>query len=196
MGHLLSLTSAALFLTALGLTLVSDWRLMTGLLVLQYSGVMVLIGESWPWNLAVVKLVAGLMAAGILGLTLWSNRSAGTWFPSSGPAGHVFRVLAACLVGISVISFFDVAQRWFVGASRFQIQGGLFLIGLGLVHVALTAQPPRVVIGLLTVLSGFEILYSSVEGSILMTAFLGLLNLGLAFVGAYLLSLSAEEDFS
>ena len=39
----------------------------------------------------------------------------------------------------------------------------------------------------MTVLSGFEILYSAVEGSILVAALLATINLGLALVGAYLM---------
>jgi hypothetical protein len=39
----------------------------------------------------------------------------------------------------------------------------------------------------MTVLAGFEILYSAVEGSILVAALLATINLGLALVGAYLM---------
>jgi uncharacterized membrane protein len=65
--------------------------------------------------------------------------------------------------------------------------GSLLLIGMGLLHLGITSYVLRVVIGLMTVLSGFEILYSAVEGSILVAALLAVINLGLALVGAYLL---------
>jgi hypothetical protein len=65
--------------------------------------------------------------------------------------------------------------------------GSLLLIGLGLLHLGITSHILRVVIGLLTVLSGFEVLYSTVEGSILVAALLAVINLGLALVGGYLL---------
>jgi hypothetical protein len=65
--------------------------------------------------------------------------------------------------------------------------GSLILIGMGLLHLGITSYILRVVIGLMTVLSGFEILYSAVEGSILVAALLATINLGLALVGAYLL---------
>ncbi|MGE5375620.1 MAG: hypothetical protein ACM3XO_11245, partial [Bacteroidota bacterium] len=61
------------------------------------------------------------------------------------------------------------------------------LIGMGLLHLGITSYILRVVIGLMTVLSGFEILYAAVEGSILVAALLATINLGLALVGAYLL---------
>ena len=65
--------------------------------------------------------------------------------------------------------------------------GSLLLVGLGLLHLGITSSILRVVIGLMTVLSGFEILYSAVEGSILVAALLATINLGLALVGAYLM---------
>ena len=65
--------------------------------------------------------------------------------------------------------------------------GSLILIGMGLLHLGITSYILRVVIGLMTVLSGFEILYSAVEGSILVAALLATINLGLALVGAYLM---------
>jgi hypothetical protein len=49
------------------------------------------------------------------------------------------------------------------------------------------------VIGLLTVLAGFEILYAAVESSILVTALLAVVNLGLALAGAFFLNTAQEE---
>jgi hypothetical protein len=49
-------------------------------------------------------------------------------------------------------------------------------------------------LGLLTVLSGFEILYSAVEVSALVTGLLAGVNLGLALVGAYLLLAPTLEE--
>ena len=46
-------------------------------------------------------------------------------------------------------------------------------------------------IGLLTFLSGFEILYAALENSVLVAGLLAAINLGLALVGAYLASAPA-----
>jgi uncharacterized membrane protein len=70
----------------------------------------------------------------------------------------------------------------------------LFLIGMGLFHLGLTAHVLRVAIGLMMVLSGFEILYSAVEGSVLVAALLAVINLGLALVGSYLLIASGSQE--
>ena len=189
---LLSLLPGVLFLTALSLMLFSDWRLLMLFLLLQYGGVTVLVAQSWPLTIALVKLIAGVTGAGMLGLSFRSARAPESSQSAEAPPARVFRGFTAVLIGVSVVSFFGEAQEWFLGATPEQITGGLLLTGLGLIHAALSEQPFRIVFGLLTLVSGFEILYATVEGSILMTAFLGALTLGIAFVGSYLLSLEGE----
>jgi hypothetical protein len=76
------------------------------------------------------------------------------------------------------------------------LQGGLILICVGLLHLGMTTRPMRVIIGLLTVLSGFEVLYAAVETSLLVAGLQALTTLGLALVGAYLLSVRGMEGDS
>jgi len=59
-------------------------------------------------------------------------------------------------------------------------------MGMGLLHLGLTAQPIRSILGLLTVLAGFEIIYATIETSLLVNAILAAITLSLAFTGAYL----------
>jgi hypothetical protein len=86
-----------------------------------------------------------------------------------------------------------MAVRWFLGATDQQALGGLILLGLGLLQLGLSREGIRIVIGLLTVISGFEILYATLEASVLMTGLLAVLNIGIAFTGAYLLLASYLE---
>ena len=72
--------------------------------------------------------------------------------------------------------------------------GSLLLIGMGLLHLGVTDQAMRVTIGLMTVLAGFEILYTAVESSLLVAASLATINLGLALVGAYLMIASEANE--
>jgi hypothetical protein len=46
----------------------------------------------------------------------------------------------------------------------------------------------------LTLLSGFEILYATVETSILLAGLLTVVNLGLALAGAYLMTATPSEE--
>jgi len=50
-----------------------------------------------------------------------------------------------------------------------------------------------VIVGLLTVLAGFEIMYAAVESSALVTALLAVVNLGLALAGAYFMNVNQEK---
>ena len=168
---------------------------MIGLLAVQYVGVFLLVSFSWPLEIAVVKLVAGWMSTAVLFLAR-SNR------PSSqeeeriiaSVPGTFFMGFTALLIGLSMYSLMPTALRWFLGASPQQVLGGVWLLGLGTLQLSFSRQDIRIIIGLLTVVSGFEILYSTLEASVLMTGLLALLNIGLAFVGAYLQMASNLEE--
>ena len=184
-----------LFLTGTGILLADNWRWKTGLLGLQYIGVFGLVSVSWPVDIAVVKLVGGWMAAAVLFRTSAnvseeiSGGETSLWV-----TGVSFRVFSALLIGVSVYSLVPSALRWFLGATALQVLGGLVLLGLGLLQLGLTQEGIRIVIGLLTVLSGFEILYATLEASVLMTGLLAILTISISFVGAYLLLASGLEE--
>jgi hypothetical protein len=108
--------------------------------------------------------------------------------------GTLFIGFVALLIGLSMYSFMPTALRWFLGASPQQVLGGVWLLGLGTLQLGFSRQENRIIIGLLTVISGFEILYATLEASVLMTGLLAILNIGLAFVGAYLEMASSLEE--
>ena len=190
-----SLLVALLFLSGAGILIVSSRRWMTGLLAFQYIGVFLLVSVSWPLEIAVVKLVAGWMASAVLFLTYQNLIGSDQEYQIPAvPAGTTFKGFAALLVGLSVYSMVPLALRWFLGATSQQALGGLWLLGLGLLQLILSRDSLRIIIGLLTVISGFEILYATLEASVLMTGLLALLNIGFAFLGAYLLMASNLED--
>lgn len=190
-----TLLIALLFICGAGILIVPSRRLMTGLLALQYIGVFLLVSISWPLEIAVVKLVAGWMASAVLFLTyqnlpgpIVENRI------DVNLPGTFFKGFAALLIGISVYSLGPTALRWFLGATLQQVLGGLWLLGLGLLQLLLIRDSLRIIIGLLTVISGFEILYATLEASVLMTGLLAILNIGFAFLGSYLLMASNLEE--
>jgi hypothetical protein len=51
----------------------------------------------------------------------------------------------------------------------------------------LTSDTLNVILGLLTILTGFEVLYAAIESSILVTGLLAATNLGMGITGSYLL---------
>jgi hypothetical protein len=70
--------------------------------------------------------------------------------------------------------------------SRDLTTGAFSVILLGLINAALAENPLKVGIGLLSVLAGFELLYTAVEPTLTIVGLLGLTNLILALAIAYL----------
>jgi len=70
---------------------------------------------------------------------------------------------------------------------------GLWLIAMGGLQLGISTHPLRVILGLLTFLSGFEILYAPLETSSFIAGFLAVLTLGIALVGSFLLAKGDSE---
>ncbi len=63
--------------------------------------------------------------------------------------------------------------------------GSTILMGLGLLQVSFSDSTLRVGTGLMTLVSGFEIVYGSIEPSLAVLSLLGSLHLGFALVLSY-----------
>ncbi len=180
-----------LVMTTLFLLLSQNWRWNIIALAVQYLAVFVLVLQVWPFGLAAVKLVAGWMAGAVLGASqpaaeLVEDRN------STGPA-LVFRFLVAILIWVLVFTMTPAIVA-LVPLPSSLVMGSMLLIGMGLMQLGMTTRPLRVLLGLLTALSGFELVYAAVETSVLVAGLLAVVTLGLALVGAYLLdTLSGEE---
>lgn len=181
-------------LTSLVLLVGIDWRLGISTLALQYLGVFALVGLSWPLELAAVKLVAGWIAGAVLGMALIGLPEEARKSEVIGLGSVLFRLLTAGLVWLVTFSIAPQLNAMIPGIKYEQVLGGIILIGMGLLQLGLTALPLRIIIGLLTALSGFEILYAVVETSALVSGLLAGVSLGLALVGAYLLTVPAMEE--
>ena len=183
---LVSLTSIYNFISR-------DWRSSIACLALQYVGVFLLVIPSWPLEMALAKMLAGWMA----GVILWVAMTfAPDLWPSSEKSikfGAVFRILASIILALAVTSLVLQSQSWLSTITIPILWGSFMLIGMGLLQLSLTSHPLRVIIGLLTSLSGFEILYAAIETSTLVTGLLAVVTLGLSLVGAYLMIVPGME---
>jgi hypothetical protein len=175
-------------ITATGLLFSQDWRWSLGILAVQFLGVFWMVQVHWPITMAAVKLITGWMACAILGIAQINTIAAGEpqniW-----QQGRLFHVFAAAMVLVATFSLSQRVGGWF-SLSWLIAWGGLLLIGLGLLHLGITSDSFRVVIGLLTVMGGFEVFYAAVESSTLVTALLAVVDLGLALAGAYFLNIA------
>ena len=181
-------------ITSVGLLLARDWRWSIILLAVQYLGMFVLTLQHWPLGMASVKMVAGWMSAAILGMTRSSLPSEDVDEEYNWPRGWLFRLFAAAIIVLIAAVVTPRVDTIMADAGSAVTNGSLLLIGMGLLHLGITGRILRVTTGLMTVLSGFEILYAAVEGSVLVAALLAVINLGLALVGAYLLIASNQNE--
>ena len=191
-------------LTAFGLLTAVDWRISLGCLALQYLGIFILIGEEWTLVMALTRLVAGWMAAAVLGMAIvglpqdarrqelaheitprpaYARRLAG-WFGA--PPGALFYLLTTILVILASLSQITRIIEWVPGLGAPEAWGGLTLIGLGLLKLGFWNRPFQAILGLMTMFSGFELLYAAINPAPLAAALTSSVTLGLALVGAYL----------
>ncbi len=183
-----------LFVASLAILLTRHWRRSLAFLAAQYFGVFLLTQIHWTLSMAAVKLVTGWMVATILGITRTALEPEFASAPDrSLPESRLFRILAAILLLLVVFAATTSMVELLPGIGVPEVVGSLILMTMGLLHLGLTIQPLRVVIGLLTVLAGFEIIYAVVETSTLVAALLSVVNLGLALVGAYLITAGSED---
>lgn len=191
--------------TSLTLLLVQNWRWSLMVILVQYVGVFILVSLSWPLQMAVANLLAGVICVAVLWLAeiglVQQVKENGISIPlASEPvdqlplSGFLFRLFAAIIVGLVVFSISSVILDWIPQLNSAQAFSSLILIGLGLLHLGQTTRPLGVILGLLTVLCGFEILYAGVEVSALVEGLLAAVNLGLALTGAYLILAPGMEE--
>ena len=167
--------------------LIRDWRWLIIFLAVQYAGVFVLTLQHWPLGMAAVKVIAGWMSAAILGMTRSNLAEEQNDTNDILPQGRFFRLIVATIVGLIAASGTPLVDSIMADAGLAVSAGSLLLIGMGLLHLSVTDRILQVTIGLMTVLAGFEILYTAVESSTLVAALLAVINLGLALAGSYLM---------
>lgn len=183
-----------LLVTSIGLLLSRDWRWNLGLLAGQYLAMFLIIMQYWPFGLAAVKLVTGWMAAATLGVTRLGLPDESDSADTAWPQGRLFRLFASFIVVALAFAVAPTFEKMIPGIGRPVALGGTILFGMGLLHLGITSAILRSTLGLLTLLAGFEILYSTVETSILLAGLLAVINLGLALVGSYLMNAAQKEE--
>jgi hypothetical protein len=175
-------------LTSLVLLIYPNWRWTLAAMAVQYLAVAWLVSLSWPPGLAAVTLVVGWMAGAVL-----SNIQASSQAKTESFSGRLFRVIVAGLVLVVIFTLPPTVQTW-LQVNQAVMLGALVLAGIGLLQTSMTNEPLRIIIGLLSFLAGFEILYAALTDSVLVAGLLAAINLGLALAGAYLLAIQEGAE--
>ncbi|QRN82806.1 hypothetical protein JR338_10335 [Chloroflexota bacterium] len=179
-------------ITAMSILVFRDWRIVSVALVLQYLGAFTLVTQSWPVGMAVVKLIVGWMATAAISLTYFRRENIPLF--SETPSSFIFRGLIGLLVILTIfIAAPKLQANMFPGLDLLVLQGGLMLVGLALMQLGTTQGTFLTIVSLLSLLSGFEIIYAGLELSTLLTGLLAIVNLGLSLVGVYFIVKINEE---
>jgi hypothetical protein len=188
-ANIISWIAVALMLvTSTAILINRDWRLSLGALAVQYVAAFWLVTRHLPFVMGSAKLITGWMVVAALGMTRLGLPSAEDENEESFlPRGQWFRVILMLVVASVSVGAAPRIESAIPGLGWQVIVGSLLLIGAGVVHLGITSDTLNVILGLLTMLTGFEILYAAIESSILVAGLLAVTNLGLGIAGSYLL---------
>jgi hypothetical protein len=162
-------------------------------LSIQYVGVFWLVLTLWPTGLAAVKLVSGLMSAAIIGSSASEEIINSKTIQFSTKEEIRFKVVLWFVILLMVLAIIPKIIVW-LPLSDIIIFGSLLLIGIGLFQLSIANEPYRIIFGLLTVLSGFEIIYAGLERSVLVAGVLSIITLGISFIGVFISQIRNEES--
>ena len=173
-----------------------QWLVNLIALAAQYLGMFLLLTLVRPPTLAAIKLIVGWMDTLLLYIAL---ASVGEFYTLKAPqrlsSGQIFRLLDGLFMIVFVILFLPQIQSLFLmGGNQPLLVAAVGTMLLGLLQVSMISEPFYIILGLLTFLSGFELLYAALELSLLLEALFAGINLGLALVGAYFLVKDAEIE--
>ncbi len=189
---IVSLTSVI----SLAMLSILNQRLSIGLLAGQYLGVFFLISLEWALPLALTFLLAGWVAGVVLALALSNQPLLSESYDARNPTqpfkekprltSSFFNLLISAIIILAALSFAPQVNLWIPTLDPLQGWVALLLSGLGLIHLAINPHPIATTIAVLTIFSGFEILYSGLTSTRLAVGLLACVTLFIALAGSYL----------
>jgi hypothetical protein len=173
-----------------------QWTLNLIALLVQFVCLFPILLKIMPLQLALIHPFTGLMVTLILYLTLVGvGGIESVNLRRRLTSGEIFRGLAGIFLIVTLRAFVpQIEQAVFPTVSGNHLFLSLGLILIGLLQLGTIREPFYLAIGVLTFLSGFELLYSALEFSFLLEALFVAVNLLLAIVGAFFIVKNAESE--
>jgi hypothetical protein len=173
---------------------VTDWRASIFALVVQYVLTGLLLTRVIRPEIAAIKTLTGAMACVALYITArragWGrlpfaeDQKPPSRFILALIQGLPFRIMAA-LAGLALA--YATALQVQLSNVPIEISFAVFTLGvMGILGIALADEPFKGGLALMTVMTGFDLFYSSIEQSLTIVGFMGLLNFGIAIATSYL----------
>ncbi len=195
-------TLIGLIVTAAFIVLISDWRLALFALLAQYLLSAALLAALIPLPVAIVRALSGALAMLMLYLTLRQKSEEYRRVRREAEddaardvidhlyrqevfvVGGLFRLFALALVAVAIIGI--ASSMTFFGIAPDVLFGGVWLIAAGILVAILSRDVLRLGLGILMFTSGFCILETATEESLLLYGLLNISDLLLALVIAHL----------
>lgn len=172
--------------------LVPRRRILIPALFIQFACAAVLF-SSLPGALVFAYAVVGACVCGILAVSPDAAGAADDSRRAGVPSGLSFRLVAVLLVGLASVALARSVMGSGEGTAPGVPEGAGLLLGLGLLQVGLSEEPLRVGAGLMAMIGGFEIGYTTVETAIALHGLIIGVPVLIALVVAYLLVLSPSR---
>lgn len=176
--------------TAALIVLVEDWRALLAALTAQYLLAGLLLTGAIQPEVVLLKIIVGGIICSILYLTARRIRSGAATRGLSRyplPLGFHFRLLAIVLAGLTTYGLFE--RYSFPEAPAFLVFAAYWLAVMGCLTMIISQEALKAGLGLLTLETGFEILYAALERGLLIAGLLGIINILIALAIAYLASI-------
>lgn len=198
----MSLTTPALIALLVAgslLVVVSDWRVGLAALLVEYAAAAILLTQLVIGEVALVKMITGLLAVTILTTTAWQLNFGRPATPGVAWWQMRFEVHTALPFRLMAV-IMAVVSAWFVASQPQWTLPGLdqapaintasyLLMALGLLNLGLSEEPMAAGMALLTFMLGFEVFYAAVEPSLAVVALLAAVELAVTLAASYLAAL-------
>jgi len=163
--------------------LMEDWRYRLALVAIIELIGFILIVQIWPIALASVKLISGWMGIALLATTFTFSSPESA--PSSPVSSRIFRLMLVIFGWLLVLVSAERFNEWLPIPYTNLFVGLVFFLS-GMIYLALRMNSIDTVIGLLIFFEGFDVIYSSLEGSALITGIFGIIIISICLTGSYL----------
>jgi len=211
LNNLIPIAALLVILTAFISLGIRNWRVTLLLLALQFIGVFLLITQTWSFQISATILISGIIGCLVLFMAAYNHPLIEngsnyrkpdvykSFFSLSGndqpnEMSALFYYIAGVFIALLALSLSEIFATKIDEINKFTIWITLILVSFGLLKISLSSIPLVIIHGLLTIISGFEILISFYDSALATAGLLSVFNLGAAIVGAYLISSESMEE--
>ncbi len=173
-----------LLITGALIFIVTEWRLVLLALLGQYLIAGWLLAQVGLPVAAGSQILSGAVACAMLYLTARAGSGASLKVSRSF-ADWTVRGVTIALIAVGVFGVIQPGQ-WIV-VPQATLMAALWLVTIGLLMLAISRQPLRIGVGLLTFETGFALVYAQLESGLATVGLLGGIQLMLALVVSFLI---------